>query len=200
MAGRLYKDYRRKSGSGGIDPESVEGLRLRIAELEEQLNKTIREENINNGHDYFHDIFETVGEGIALTTLKGRVLSVNRRLSEMIGAPAEKIVGRNILQIAPDLLTQENLAHVLPLLKDIVLGKAIDPFNVKINNRILEVSANINRKTRRLTGTVRDVTQSKITEDALSKSEIRLIRAGLASRSGNWELNLDTKRILGSEG
>jgi len=200
MAGKLYKDYRRKSGSGGIDPESVEGLRLRIAELEKQLNKTVKEEDIKNGHDYFHDIFETVGEGIALTTLKGRVLSVNRRLSEMIGAPAEKIVGRNILQIAPDLLTQENLAHVLPLLKDIVLGKAIDPFNVKINNRILEVSANINRKTRRLTGTVRDVTQSKITEDALSKSEIRLIRAELASRSGNWELNLDTKRILGSEG
>lgn len=36
--------------------------------------------------------------------------------------------------------------------------------------------------------------------EALSVSEIRLKRAEIASKSGNWELHLDTGRIVGSEG
>lgn len=183
------------------ESEAVSALNKRISELEDQLKTLVVEEKrVTEGQDYFQDIFETVKEGIVLCTLRGKVLAVNNNLAKIAGVPASKLVGRNIMRIASDLLSAENLFYVLPLLKNLILGREIEPFQVRFNNSILEVSANINRKTKRLTGTVRDITETRKTEDALSKSELRLIRAELASKSGNWELNLDTKKMLGSAG
>jgi PAS domain S-box-containing protein len=42
--------------------------------------------------------------------------------------------------------------------------------------------------------------EMKKVEDDLQKSEKRLIRAELASKSGNWELHLDTGQMVGSAG
>ncbi len=183
------------------ESEAIPALHKRISELEEEVKILVAEKkSLSEEQDYFHDIFETVEEGIALTTLKGKVLAVNRNLETIVGVPASNLIGRNITRIASDLLTPENLFFVLPLLKKLILGKEIEPFQVRLNSRILEISSKINRKTRRLTGTIRDITETRKTEDALSKSELRLIRAELASRSGNWELNLETKKMLGSAG
>lgn len=183
------------------ESEAVSALNKRISELEDQLKILAAEEKrLTEGQDYFQDIFETVKEGIVLCTLGGKVLAVNNNIAKIAGVPAGKLLGRNIIRIATDFLNAEDLFHVLPLLKNLILGREIEPFQVRFKNSILEVSANINRKTKRLTGTVRDITETRKTEDALSKTELRLIRAELASKSGNWELNLDTKKMLGSAG
>ncbi len=52
----------------------------------------------------------------------------------------------------------------------------------------------------RLVGTHTDITESKQAEERLRISETRLRRAELASKSGNWELHLASKMIVGSEG
>ncbi len=49
-------------------------------------------------------------------------------------------------------------------------------------------------------GIARDVTKQKTTEELLKKSYERLNRAEIVSNSGNWELNLDTKKITASRG
>ncbi|SDH12028.1 sensor domain-containing diguanylate cyclase [Propionivibrio dicarboxylicus] len=45
-----------------------------------------------------------------------------------------------------------------------------------------------------------DIERTRCSEAAARVSEARLVRAELASRAGNWELHLDTNRVLGSEG
>lgn len=180
---------------------NVSSLNEYISVLEKQLEDIkASEEALKESQEYFQDIFETVKEGIVLATLRGKVLAVNRNLEKIIGVPEKKLLGRNILRIASDLLSAENLRHFLPLLKDLLHGSEIKPFQLKFNNRIIEVSANIDRNKKRLTGTVRDITDSKETEEALKKSELRLRRAELASKSGNWEYHLDTNTMIGSEG
>jgi two-component system, cell cycle sensor histidine kinase and response regulator CckA len=47
---------------------------------------------------------------------------------------------------------------------------------------------------------LRDTTDRRLAEEALRATTARLLRAGQVSRSGNWELDLDTKRIFASEG
>lgn len=51
-----------------------------------------------------------------------------------------------------------------------------------------------------LLGLYEDVTEHKLAEEATRVSEVRLRRAELAAQSGNWELHLDTSRIVGSVG
>lgn len=46
----------------------------------------------------------------------------------------------------------------------------------------------------------RDIERSRCSEAAVRLSEARLVRAEVASRSGNWELHLDTNEIVGSSG
>jgi diguanylate cyclase (GGDEF)-like protein len=45
-----------------------------------------------------------------------------------------------------------------------------------------------------------DMARSRCSEAAARLSEARLVRAEVASRSGNWELHLDTNEIVGSSG
>jgi len=179
----------------------ISKLNARIVRLEDQLKALKKvEESLRESEENFKDIFETVKEGITYTTLTGKVLSVNNILEKMLGLSKEKLIGKNILKLAVEYLTSENLKIAIPAINNIVKGKDIHPFQIGYRDKILEVAVNINTHTKRLTGTIRDITESRRTTDALLKSEARLRRAELASKSGNWELHLKTGTMFGSEG
>jgi PAS domain S-box-containing protein len=184
-----------------VDSDSVLILRKQISDLELQLKSLIQvEQDLRESQENFEDIFETVKEGIAYTTLRGKLLAINKNLERILGLQAKDLIGRNILRITSDLLTPENVKTVLPVLSNLLRGKEIEPFQLEYKDKILEITASINHSTKRITGSIRDITESKRIEEALLKSEARLRRAELASKSGNWEFHLDTGKILGSEG
>lgn len=181
--------------------ESVSGLKKQIEELQQQIGELKKvEEDLRVSEENFRDIFETVEEGIAYGTLRGKVLAINTRLEKILGLTRDKIIGRNVMRLARDFLSPENFNAVIPLLKGLVRGTPLEPFEVSYKDKVLEVTVNINKSTRRLTGTIRDVTESRMIQDELKVSEARLRRAELASRSGNWELHLDTGMMYGSVG
>jgi len=188
-------------GESTGNEQQISGLKIRIAELErklEKLNKTGK--TLKESEENFMDILETVSEGIGYATLTGKILYVNKGLEQIFGIPKEKIIGKNAIKITRGFLTSETAKLVMPVLDSLINGKQVDPFQVEYKGRILEVTTSINTRTRRLTGTVRDITQNKLAEKAICTSEARLSRAELASRSGNWELHLDTGMMIGSEG
>jgi PAS domain S-box-containing protein len=176
-------------------------LREKILLLEKKLaDLSNAEEQLLRQDAVYSDIFETIREGIAYTNLNGRVLSVNKALERILEIPREELIGRNIISLTTDLLSVKEVPRILPLIKGLISGKEIDPFVVEYKGRLLEVYADINIKTGRLTGTVRDVTGSLKTSEALEKSESRLRKAELISRTGNWELHMDSGKMYGSEG
>jgi PAS domain S-box-containing protein len=184
-----------------VDSDAVLILRKQISDLELQLKNLIQvEQDLRESQENFQDIFETAKEGIAYTTLRGKLLAINGNLEKILGLQSNNLIGRNILRISSDLLSSENVKTVLPVLSNLLRGKEVEPFQVEYKDKILEITASINHSTKRITGTVRDITESKRIGEALLKSEARLRRAELASKSGNWEFHLDTGKILGSEG
>jgi len=146
---------------------------LRLKYSEDESGKERSKQIIEYGESNFYDIFQSVNEGVAYTTLPGKVLAINEPLERMLGIPKEMIVGKNIVHLAKSLLKGESAASVVPHLKALVTGKKMMPFRVEFNGRILEVSADISLKTRRLTGVIRDITEQVRTEDVLRQSEER---------------------------
>jgi PAS domain S-box-containing protein len=152
---------------GGVASRLLKGIAVSHRSLE-QSNRAIRESDGN-----FSDIFQTVSEGIAYTTLSGDVLAINNSLEQILEIPMEHIVGRNILNLSRDLLSVENIKTAVPVLASLIQGKDIQAFQVEYKDRILEVSATINKASGRLTGVVRDVTERKRVEEALRQAEAR---------------------------
>ncbi|MFH0843466.1 MAG: ATP-binding protein [Bacteroidota bacterium] len=195
------KEKTKYSDNESSRSESAAELKQQIDILQKQLETLRRvEENLRESEENFRDIFETVEEGIAYGTLRGKLLSINKKLELILGIPGEKIIGRNVMRVSRDLLNSENSNIVLPLLHDVVRGRPIRPFEVRYRDKLLEVSVSINNKTKRLTGTIRDVTESRKIQNELKIGESRLRRAEIASKSGNWELHLKTGIMIGSEG
>jgi PAS domain S-box-containing protein len=118
------------------------------------------EEVLKKSEESLADIFQTVKEGLVYTTLSGEILSINLSLERILEIPGEKLIGKNILDLAKELLTIENIKRVVPILTELVQGKNIEKFHIDYKNRALEIYATINRQTGRLTGVIRDITES----------------------------------------
>jgi PAS domain S-box-containing protein len=138
------------------------------------------------------DIFQSVSEGIVYTTLSGKILSVNSPLEKILNIPGEKLVKRNVLAIARELLSIKEAKKVLPLLKNIVQGKNIQPFQFQYKNQYLEISTSINRQTKRITSLIRDITQQKIAEEARQQSEFLFHSV--------WDVSMDGMRLTDKDG
>jgi len=149
-------------------------LKKQISETEELLAKLKRSE------ESLADIFNSVSEGIAHTTLSGKVISVNDSLVKITGIPKGKLIGKNILKIGASVLSPENAPYVVRLLSQLIRGVKIDPFRVSYKGKILEVSATRNEESGKLTGVIRDITENQKTTDAMLEMQQRnmaLLRA-----------------------
>ncbi|MFZ5940907.1 MAG: PocR ligand-binding domain-containing protein [Bacteroidota bacterium] len=131
----------------------------------------------NYGAANFYDIFQSVVEGLAYTTLTGRVLAVNSNVENILGLPKEMLVGKNILSLAGSLLKGEQVKKVVPYLKGLIEGKNINALTIEYRDKILELTTRISLKTRRITGSIMDVTERIRSEEMIRQSEERFRKA-----------------------
>jgi len=130
-----------------------------------------------NTDSNFYDIFQNVKEGVAYTNLTGKVLAINNSLQKMLGLPEDQIVGKNFIKIARELLTDDYLTRALPFLKGLLQGRDFKNFVFEYKDQVLEISARVNLRTRRMIGVVRDITEQVFTEKVLRQSEERFRKA-----------------------
>ncbi len=141
--------------------ESEKKLRKRITALEKKEAALLKQEAVWKG------ILNTVGEGIAYTSLTGEVLWVNQRILQMLEKPAEYLKGRDIFSLAIEMLDTREYQSVIPLLKSIVSGNAIEPFRFHYNNKQFELDAHIHLQSGIITVKVSDITARYRTDEEL---------------------------------
>ncbi len=150
-----------KDKNGGVT-----GVVLVFSDVTEKYNAT---EKIRESEANFSDIFQTVSDGIAYAALNGEVLSINNSLEKILEIPRDRIVGQNLLGLSNTLLSGAIINKVLPVVMRLVQGRDIQPFEVEYKDKVLEVTATINRTSGRLTGVVRDITERKRAEERLEQ-------------------------------
>lgn len=127
-------------------------------------DRKIIENQLLESEESLKDIFNSVKEGIAYTTLSGKVLTMNTALEKILEIPKEAIINKNILIIATELLNRKSLNSVITILSDLISGREIKPFIIEVKNKFLEISAYHNKKTKRIIGVILDITKRKIDE------------------------------------
>lgn len=115
-----------------------------------------------------NDVFQTLEEGLAYTSLKGEVLAVNQRLLDILDLSKKELLGKNIVLLTKKLLTGANITKTLPLITKLVLGKTVEPFQIKYKDKTLEIKAILNKESKRITGIISDITEK---QDIISQLE-----------------------------
>ncbi len=125
------------------------------------------QEALKYKEEIYEDIFNSVSDGIAYTTLTGEVISINKSLERILEIPIENIVGKNILNIAKDLLSAKNILHAIPHLKNLLQGKEFHDLQLEYKNKRLSISTSINTESKRLTGIIRDITEQRLADEEI---------------------------------
>lgn len=129
------------------------------------------------------------------------VVEVNAALAGMYGLRREQMIGRPVVEFAPNCgiqmadLTKTDEYRIAEREEMEVSVEGNPVYIVESYKGIIE-----DRMLKRVWGVQRNITDRKLAEKELDISRNRLSRAEIISRSGNWEFDLKSKRVFASDG
>ena len=143
------------------------------------------EEELNASRMSFTAIVENSSDGIVVVDEEGRILYANPSTSSLFGVESESLVGRKF---------GEPLANGARFEIDVIrTGGQIGIAEM----RVARTNWDFNPAWLVL---LRDVTERNQAQEELRQSEFRLNRAEVLAGTGNWEIDLSTKRVTASDG
>jgi len=178
---------RRRDGTSvvaeiGTYPVTVGGRHVVLGIARDVSERRLAEQALRDSEVRYRMLFENSVQGVFSMTVDGRFTEANQAFADTIGFPIAEIVGRHV----EDLTTAETSAKVYEVLERVAAtGQGINEFVLEIGKvrgrrRIMEINValvRIDGKTPLLQGTVRDVTDKHIAEQALRASYEHLQRA-----------------------
>lgn len=185
-----------------------------IEDLTEEIEKRKSAEvSIRESEQKFRLLYENMVQGVFYQLPDGTFTDINPAGLEMFGLTYDQFIGMSsdhsdwkVIDEDFNPIKPEDYPSmkVLSSLHDISLTLGV--FNpIRQDYRWLSVNAkpqfkNENKSPVSVFVTMHDITERKKAEEAVRISEARLKRAELTSRSGNWELHLDTNMVISSDG
>ena len=145
-------------------------------------------------------IMESTEDVIVLLDKNGIVIDTNESHAKRVGLTREELLGKNIFELLPPDVAQSRHAIVKQVIET---GKPIQSvdFNKDRWNEFLVFPVVVqNELTDRVAVFSRNITERIVAEETIHASSLRLKRAEIASKSGNWELHIDKQIIIASEG
>lgn len=163
------------------------------------------EEQLRQSEQRFRSIFDNVSVGMALVNIDGYTILANEADCQFLGYTQEELIGMHFTEFTHP----EDLTLDIELYNSLLAGNTssyvVDKRYIRKDKAVvwgrLTVSL-IRDKDGSLLYTVivcEDITVRKQAEEALRQSEAQLAAAQRVARIGNWELDVLTKKIVGSE-
>lgn len=153
----------------------------------------------------FRATFEQAAVGIVHTSLDGRFIRINDKFCEIVGFTREELTDMHFAQIThPDDIGLSN-ERIDQLLRQGSGNISFEKRYLKMNgetvwvNLTSSISKDCEGSSQYFIVIIQDITDRKMADMALAKSESRLSKAQILSSSGNWEIELSTGLLWASE-
>ena len=161
-----------------------------------------RETARRESEEHFRLIFENSGDAIVFSSPHGPIEAANPAACQLFGYSEDEF---RLLSQA-DVMDGRDPRLLPAIRKRNRTGRFSGELHALCRDgRMLDVDVNSScfcdsRGSIHTINQLRDVSERKRIEDSIRLSEARLKRAELASKSGNWELHLDSGTMIGSAG
>ena len=153
----------------------------------------------SDNEELYSSIIEHAPDAFLLADHEGNIKAVNKKATELTGYSKEELLTMNTANFfSEDTLREKPLRY--DLLKK---GETVSQERELITKTGQKIQVGTNSRAMpngHFQSFVRDVTEKIHDRERIRISEERLTRAELISKSGNWELHLDTQKIIGSLG
>lgn len=131
----------------------------------------------------------------------GRISELNNNGAKMLGKDRQALTGSNF----NDYLTEGMKDTFRDFLENVFESGIRQTCEIKLSvnesySYNIYIEGFIAENNQQCLLTAIDITERKLNEEAIRTSETRLKQAEIISKTGNWELHLDTQKIYASEG
>jgi len=191
-----------------IAPMLFQGKSALFATVRDITERKLAEKKLKESQQLFQELFNASPDAIVLIDphhpeVSWPIVDCNEAACRMNGFSREEMIGKsidliNLTKGTPD----ERMAYLNKLRQKAVFQteslhhhKDGHVFPVEISTSVITIEGR-----EMVLGIDRDITERKQAEEAAHLSELRLKRAELASKSGNWEFYLDSQTVIASEG
>jgi diguanylate cyclase (GGDEF)-like protein/PAS domain S-box-containing protein len=161
-----------------------------------------RETALRESEEHFRQIFENSGDAIFFASPNDQIETANPAACRLFGYSQDEFRG-----LGPAGIMDFGDPRLIPAIrKRNRTGRFCGELRaIRRDGRLLEVDVNSTcfcdaKGGIHTISQLRDVSERKRIEDAVRLSEARLKRAELAANMGNWELHLDSGKMIGSAG
>lgn len=127
------------------------------------------EDSIIESERKYSTIFNSASDGIIYSDRKGKILDVNPAFTSITGLSRRQVVGKNTLSLAKKMVGSRDLPRIIKAIKQTLLGKPLQPIELELNGRILEINVPATSG-EGVTGVMRDVTEERKSRMELQKS------------------------------
>lgn len=161
--------------------------------------KVIKFNILSSSESKYKSILDFAPDAFILGDKKGNIIEANLKAVELLGYSREELLTMNFSELfSEDTLLEKPLRYdLLNRGETIIQEREI----VTRDGRKIFVETNSRAMPDgNYQSFIRDISERKRNEERIRVSEERLTRAELISKSGNWELHLDSHKMVGSVG
>ncbi len=163
------------------------------------------EENIKASEEKYRTIFDSSPDTIVLFDRESRIISLNKRIKDLVGYDVSEIVGLKLGEVP--FITKDVARLITDNFSNRIRGVIVAEYETELIHKNsskvrVQVTGTVVRKDGEVVGTLAtltDITEKRNLQSTLRESEERYRKSQTVGHVGNWEFNIKKAEIWGSD-